>query len=210
MKKSPFDLLGVLVSTALALSAVAVALTAVTTVLGSGSLFGLGSEHLCFEATSGIARVGGSGDQVAMDVLANVQSTARTVSICVDDPTGGQRGLGVLTNAPTTGCYLGALFLLSRLIRQSERRGIHTIATSTRLRALGYFLLVGAPLATLVESFARTTLLRTAVTYEPGAFSFVRDWDLPWWAVFTGLGLIAFAKIMRTSAEMREELEGTV
>jgi len=106
--------------------------------------------------------------------------------------------------------YLGALFLLSRLIRQSEQRGIHTVATSVQLRVLGNFLLVGGPVATLVESFARTALLRTAVTYEPSTWSFIGSWDLPWWAVFTGLGMIAFAKVMRTGAEMREELEGTV
>jgi hypothetical protein len=52
--------------------------------------------------------------------------------------------------------------------------------------------------------------LLTQVQPEADLTSLTAEWDVPWWAVVTGVGLLTLGKIMRTSAEMRADLEGTV
>lgn len=129
---------------------------------------------------------------------------------CVTDPNPGDRVLGVFDGLPTLLGYAVLFFLLMRLLERAASEGIHTAATADRLRRLGWFTLLAMPVVTLVEAFVRTLLLRHAVTFEVSLVEFLFDWSAPWWAVVTGVGLLALAKIMRTSAEMREDLEGTV
>ncbi|MFI9006862.1 hypothetical protein ACIGNX_06495 [Actinosynnema sp. NPDC053489] len=132
------------------------------------------------------------------------------VALCVDDPAPWQYVLSALTDAPTPLAQLAGLFLLVKLLRDAARDGIHTDGTAAGVHRLGLYLLWVLPAAAMVESIARTTLVHAAVTFDAGFLSFFGEWEAPWWAVVTGLALLSLAKILRTSAEMRAELEGTV
>ncbi|GAB3006537.1 hypothetical protein [Saccharothrix stipae] len=132
------------------------------------------------------------------------------VTLCVDAPAPWQHVLGFLTDGTTSLAQLAALLLLVKLLRDAARHGIHTVGTAAGVHRLGHYLLWVLPAAAMVESVARTTLVHAAVTFDAGFLSFFGDWEAPWWAVITGLGLLSLAKIMWTSAEMRADLEGTV
>ncbi|ONI92454.1 hypothetical protein ALI22I_04175 [Saccharothrix sp. ALI-22-I] len=130
--------------------------------------------------------------------------------LCVDDPAPWQHVLSFLSEAPTALARVVALLLLLKLLRNASRHGIHTADTAAGVRRFGHYLLWVLPAAAMADSIARTTLVHAAVTFDAGYLSFLGEWEAPWWAVITGIALLSLAKIMRASAEMREELEGTV
>ncbi|WP_367131986.1 hypothetical protein [Saccharothrix sp. HUAS TT1] len=137
-------------------------------------------------------------------------SSAEQFRICVEEPTGAERVLGFLNAGPSAFGYAIALLLLLLVLERASRDGVHTEATASGLRRLGWFVLIALPTATLVQALAADWLSRRVVDREHEAIRFLADWDVPWWAVVTGVGLLALGKIMRTSADMREDLEGTV
>lgn len=62
----------------------------------------------------------------------------------------------------------------------------------------------------MAETFARVNLLAQLVTWPVDWGQWPMAWSVSWPVVFIGLGLITFARIMRISAGMRADLEGTV
>ncbi|WP_433268867.1 hypothetical protein ACQPZF_05350 [Actinosynnema sp. CS-041913] len=139
-----------------------------------------------------------------------VTAYPEVVRMCLPEPTFGDRLLGILESAPSNFGYAGTFLLLMVLLEKAVKEGIHTADTADRLRRFGWYLLIAMPAATLVEAVSRSVLVQRAVTYDVEATMFLAEWDAPWWALVTGLGMLSLAKIMRTSASMREELEGTV
>ncbi|MEJ2854190.1 MULTISPECIES: hypothetical protein [unclassified Saccharothrix] len=123
---------------------------------------------------------------------------------CIEGPTGGERALSLLLHTPTAVVHVGALLLLLVLLVRAQRLGPHNVHTAADVRGYGLYLLIALPVSTLVEALARWLL----APYD--TFSFVGDWDFPWWAVLTGLGLLSLAKVLDAGAEMRAELEATV
>lgn len=164
---------------------------------------------VCF--TSAVVAGSFSADYQGQGGLRAGASTHPTgLRYCLTEPTAGDRVLGVFDGAPSWFAYAALFFLLMRLLERASEEGIHTAATADRLRRLGWFTILVLPVVTLVEALVRTQLLRHAVTFDVSVGEFVFDWSLPWWAVVTGVGLRSLAKIMRTSADMRADLEGTV
>lgn len=134
----------------------------------------------------------------------------REVWLCVQEPAVWQRAAGFVTDVVVMYAYAFTLLVLMLVLKRAAREGVHNFDTAVRVRRLGHCVLWAIPGATLVESIARTTLVHAGVTFDAGALVFFGEWDIPWWAVVTGAGLLTLAKIMRDSAEMRADLEGTV
>ena len=125
-------------------------------------------------------------------------------------PTAGQGLAFALTLLPPGLLRLGTLYLAMRLARTAARDGVYTARAARLVLSLGWWLLAGGLVATVAEGFARLNLLGLLVTWhvdwvhQPG--SWAPSWPVEWF----GLGLIIFARIMRVSAGMRADLEGTV
>lgn len=134
---------------------------------------------------------------------------AGSARVCLSRPTNWERVLYLVDVAVPMGAYAVLFLLLMRLLERGAVEGVHTAATADRLRRLGWFTLVAVPTVTLAEAAARIQLL-TQLLPEVDLTSLTAEWDVPWWAVVTGVGLLTLGKIMRTSAEMRADLEGTV
>jgi hypothetical protein len=134
---------------------------------------------------------------------------AGSLRVCLSGPTNWERALYLVDIALPMASYALVFLLLMRLLERGTAEGVHTVGTADRLRRLGWFTLVAVPVATLGAAAARLWLL-TAVLPDVDLTSLITEWDVPWWAVVTGVGLLALGKIMRTSAEMRADLEGTV
>jgi hypothetical protein len=125
-------------------------------------------------------------------------------------PTIGQALAFAVTLLPAGLLRLGTLYLAMRLARTAARDGVYTLQAARLVLSLGWWLLAGGLVATVAEGFARLNLLGLLVTWpvdwvhQPG--SWAPSWPVEWF----GLGLIIFARIMRVSAGMRADLEGTV
>ena len=128
----------------------------------------------------------------------------------VAHPTAGQALAFTLTLLPPGLLRVGALYLAMRLARTAARDGIYTAQAARLVLILGWWLLAGALVACMAEGFARLNLLGQLVTWPVDWVHWPASWGISWPVFWFGLGLIVFARIMRVSAGMRADLEGTV
>lgn len=131
-------------------------------------------------------------------------------NVCTDHPSTAQRVADIGDQVPETLFALGALYLLSRLLRTAAKEGPYTPTVPGKLAALGWFVLLGGPasvaLAAISTYTLRVSLLGGAAT---GWFD---EWltGFPWWAIATGVAALTFAHILRIGVRMHEDLQGTV
>lgn len=207
--RDPLEPAATVVNTMVAMVATLMGLGIVATIFGSGSLFGIGSPYVCVDARSGIVGVPQMGGDV-LGMLDNVTSSIQTVELCTNSPTVGQRVLNILIQLPTFLVFIGGSVLAISSFRRIRRDGIFAMHTADRLRALGWFVFAGEVLATLIEAIARGWLADTMINGSVPMLSWSGDWKLSWAALILGVVLISFARIMKISAAMREELDGTI
>jgi hypothetical protein len=139
-----------------------------------------------------------------------VRATWDTAFLCTAHPTIGQGLAFAATLLPIGLLRLGALYLAMRLTRAAARDGVYTAQAARLVLILGWWLLAGGLVATVAEAFARVNLLAQLVTWPVDWGQWPVAWSVSWPVVLIGLGLIIFARIMRVSADMRADLEGTV
>ena len=139
---------------------------------------------------------------------ASVDSVPR---YCVEDPSSYQRLLDQLDRLPFLLLLIVVLFLLNRLLQGAARDGIYTLQTASRLRLLGWLLLLGSLAAEVVQANAKAALIATlAESKDLSAGSWLGMWTPPYLALLTALGLLTFARITRAGTAMREDLQGVV
>jgi hypothetical protein len=128
----------------------------------------------------------------------------------VAHPTAGQAVAFTLTLLPPGLFRVGALYLAMRLARTAARDGVYTVQAARLVLTLGWWLLAGGLVATVAQGFARLNLLSQLVTWHVDWAHWPDSWGVSLPVFWFGLGLIIFARIMRVSAGMRADLEGTV
>ncbi|MES5823644.1 hypothetical protein [Streptomyces sp. RG80] len=130
---------------------------------------------------------------------------------CTETPDAVARFLDELGALPSMLLLISSLFLLHRLLQGAAREGVYTVPTASRLRLLGWWLLLGSLLARVIEANANAALLaQLAKGDDFTAGAWLGFWSFPYLAVLTGLGLLTFARITRAGTAMREDLEGVV
>ena len=125
-------------------------------------------------------------------------------------PTAGQGLAFALTLLPPGLLRVGTLYLAMRLARTAARDGIYTAQAARLVLILGWWLLAGGLVAGIAEAFAQLNLLGLLVTWPVDWVHWPNSWGVSWPVVWFGVGLIVFARVMRVSADMRADLEGTV
>ncbi|MGW5285390.1 DUF2975 domain-containing protein [Streptomyces collinus] len=145
---------------------------------------------------------------LAITGLAQVDSIPR---YCAEAPDAHLRVLEALGSLPSSLLLIGGLYLLHRFLRGAAREGVCTARTASRLRLVGWWLLVGSLVVEFAEANARAALLAAlAKDVDFSAGSVLGMWNSPYLAVLTGLGVLTFARITRQGVSMREDLEGLV
>jgi hypothetical protein len=139
-----------------------------------------------------------------------VRATWDTAFVCTTHPTAGQALAFAVTLLPLDLLRLGALYLAMRLARAAAHVGVYTAQAARLMLILGWWLLAGGLVATVATAFARMNLLAQLVTWHVNWGQWPAAWSVSWPVALIGLGLITFARIMRISAGMRADLEGTV
>ncbi len=125
-------------------------------------------------------------------------------------PTAGQALAFAVTLLPAGLLRVGALYLAMRLARTAARDGVYTVQAARLMLGLGWWLLAGGLVASVVGGFAQVNLLGLLVTWHVDWVHWPASWGVSWPVEWFGLGLIIFARIMRAGAGMRADLEGTV
>jgi len=164
---------------------------------------------VCLNAAQALLQHAGSGlSQAALSP--GVRATLNTANVCAAHPTGWQALAFTVTMLPVDLLRLGALYLTMRLARTAARDGVYTAQAARLLLVLGWWLLAGGLVATVITAFARLNLLGQLVTWNVDWGQWPVAWSVSWPVVWIGLGLIVFARVMRIGAGMRADLEGTV
>jgi hypothetical protein len=141
-----------------------------------------------------------------------VQATWNGAILGVAHPTAGQALAFTLALLPAGLLRIGTLYLVMRLARTTARDGVYTVQAARRVLILGWWLLAGALVASIAEGLTRLNLLGQLVTRTAGLdwLHWPASWGVSWPVFWFGLGLVIFARIMRVSAGMRADLEGTI
>jgi hypothetical protein len=139
-----------------------------------------------------------------------VQANWNGALVGTTHPTAGQAMAFTLTLLPQALLRAGALYLAMRLARSAARDGVYTLQAARLVLILGWWLLAGALVACVATGLARLNLLGLLVTSPVNWAHWPGIWGVSWPVFWFSLGLIIFARIMRVSAGMRADLEGTV
>ena len=166
--------------------------------------------EVCADSSTMHRELDPSAGSTRMRVQAGVSVTTSTVDVCTDHPGVGQAVCALLTFLPSFLLFLGFLILLRRLVRTAENSGVHSVQTAHGLARVGWFLLIASAASAAVEGLARSILLSTLVDSDANSGFVPGNWDFPLVPLLAGLGVLAFAQIMRAGVRMREDLEGTV
>src|SRR6516165_103388 len=214
--RNPLATLATVVTWVFWLAVAATAVTVLRALTGQGPLFGahIGGPStsptgVCVTAAPALLPHSGSGLSQP-GLAAGVRATWTSASVCATHPSFGQHLAFAVTVLPVDLLRLGALYLAMRLARAAARDGVYTAAFARLLLTLGWWLLAGGLVATMAQALARMNLLSQLVTWHVNWGQWPAAWSVSWPVVWIGLGLIVFARIMRISAGMRADLEGTI
>jgi hypothetical protein len=163
----------------------------------------------CLETAPPLLQHAGSG-LIHSGLSPGVRATWNAASVCTARPTAGQAVAFTFTLLPIDLLRLGTLYLVMRLARAVARDGVYTALAARLVLVLGWWLLAGELVATFAAGFARVNLLGQLVTWHVNWLHWPASWGVSWPVAWFGLGLIIFARVMRISAGMRADLEGTV
>ncbi len=198
------------------LAVVATAITVIRTLTGQGPLIGahIGGVSpsvtgICLTAAQTLLQHTGGG-LGRSGLSPGVHATWNAASVCAAHPTFRQALAAAVTVLPVGLLRLGALYLVMRLARAVAREGVYTAQAARLLLILGWWLLAGGLVATLAEAFARMNLLGELVTWNVDWGQWPVAWSVSWPVAWIGAGLIISARVIRISAGMRADLEGTV
>ncbi|XUL92732.1 DUF2975 domain-containing protein [Streptomyces galilaeus] len=204
---SPLEPMAGVVTALCALTAVFLVLKTFAAV-GIGGAFGWGDGSVC--ATDPSTQVGGEDWSIRTMKPGPGIEVLFTPRYCDSSPSGGARLLSTLTELPSSAFWIGALFLLYRVIRAARQDGPYTVRTAGRLHLLGWYLAVGSIVCHVTESVAGAALLNSLRATDHRPLLYDIDHGIPYFALLTGIGLLSLARIMRVGTAMREDLEGVI
>jgi hypothetical protein len=197
------------------LFAAALILGAVATLVGTGTLGGLGHAQVCVTDPN----IGGdSGFSPFTGVYAakpgsQLQPPTAPLSACARHPGFGQHLLYSLTTIPQVLLWGGILLLLWRLLVIARRGGPFTARVAAAMRVLGWYIIAGSVLAAAIEQLATVLLLDSMVAPRPegiGSVAVAALRALLPVPALAGAALLTFARVVRRGAAMDDELQGTV
>ena len=130
---------------------------------------------------------------------------------CADHPGLAQQLAGLGHQLPQALFGFGALVLLLGFLRTAAKEGPYVAGVPLRLRALGWFVLLGGPVAALLYALTQSYLRTELLTGVP-AGDWLSQWDaaMPWWSLAAGVAALTFAHILRIGVRMQEDLAGTI
>lgn len=185
-------------------------LTVPFAVFGSGSVLGFGDDEVCATVRPGEVPFGAREPENAVVGLApDARWYTDTITICRSEPGLALRLIGSLHPIAEVGFFLGALFLVRRVVRHARHRGLFAGGVATRVRTLGRFLVVAAPTSALLVAVADAVVLDAAVRGVTWR-DHVLDWDFPWAVLLVGVGLVSMAKVWAYARVLQQDVDGTI
>ena len=173
-----------------------------------------GWHQVCADASiNGMSFNGDGLTLVGAHGMTSVGGVSDPLSVCVMNATDGQRALAYLGSAPQTLFKLTVFVLVAWLLLVARGEGPFTPRVHRKLMALGWFVIAGSVVASVVHGVAGAYFLASAVTVPVPVKADVLSalygavLSAP---VLAGCAVLTLARIMRAASLMRDDLEGTV
>ncbi|WP_370063086.1 DUF2975 domain-containing protein [Streptacidiphilus sp. MAP5-3] len=187
-----------------------VVLAGLLAVLGLNNFYGWGTPSpACLDAPADLLHFQGSGAALA-GLHTNGTSFAETFNVCAQHPSTGQTTLRTVAEATPMLFLLLGLALVVRLLDSAHHEGVYSLKVARRLRILGWSLIGGELATSFAQAIANRQLLASLTQYHLGFSAVMELWHLSWVLLLVGIGVLTFARIVRTGHEMRAELDGVI
>lgn len=174
----------------------------------NSALFGIGERVICLHNPNiTIGTNEGDARTLAMIVKPGVRAGTDGIMACADHPTSQQQVLYAGTQMPSTIFGFVTIFLLWWLVRGARREGPFAAGNPRRVRAVGWWLIIGGMGSAAIDAAAEVALKGTL--FRDSGSSWEADL-LPWPLLLSGLGMLTVARILAAAAVMREEIEATI
>jgi hypothetical protein len=192
----------------LGLGLLAVAITVV--VGGSASMGGFGDiAHIC--VTQPGLLYGVPPEASAPATFPNVStSLGGALNVCANHPHLSQRVLYTLVDLPGLLVWIGVIIMLVRLLAAARRDGPFTRQAVSRMRTLGWFIIIGTVFATLLHGYATGALLNSMLRDQNAYEDMVPQPDAIFPYLLVGAALLTFARFIKVGVAMDDDLKGTV
>ena len=176
----------------------------------SVTILGFGHGPACASVSLNGVPIEGSGPTIP-GLRPGASALTVPSSVCVTQPSAGQRALSILTTLPSALLYLAIVVLVFRLLIVVRSLGPFVVPVVSRLRFLAWFLLIGSVAATVTQNIAAAEFLASAVNQPvPVAGDALTGVSHLWVPLLGACALLTLARIMRTGARMQDDLAGTV
>ena len=183
---------------------------AVTLLLVAGIAFGV---FLVGSALDGVVRGGHelavrqevSADEVSSLPISVDRPQTVPVTVHLEDARPNQVFVSLGRDLVAVTLIVAGLWLLRLLLRSVRDGDPFTAANVLRLRAIGFLLVVGAPVAHLVAYACDQWLASTSTVGELGS-----TFTVPGAGPVAGLGVFVLAEVFAHGARLRADIEGTV
>lgn len=169
---------------------------------GHGSILGFGEDFICVDTSS---EASAATDTFWLSPHPGVNVMTTGYRLCTDHPSVAQSWWYSLERLPSTATGIVVVLTTFLTLRQAQIRGLYTPGFASKLRFLGWFLVIEGLVQEPVESFAAHKLWHTMAD---GSISLGQN--IGWLELLAGLALLSLARIMRVGSAMREDLEGVV
>jgi Protein of unknown function (DUF2975) len=148
--------------------------------------------------------------EVAADQLASlpdgVTGPAQVpVTVRIDRPDTGQVLLDLGRGLVMLALFLAGLWLVRGLLLSVRQGDPFTMVNVRRLRAMGFLLVIGAPLALFISQSLEGALAASSTVGELG-----NAVEIPGPGPFIGLGVFVLAEVFAHGVRLREDVEGTI
>src|SRR5690348_16398910 len=182
-------------------------LAAVATLVGTGTLGGLGHTQVCVTDPN----AGGSSGASPFTGVYTTKPGSQLpppnalLSACATHPGFGQHLLYSLTVIPQILLWGGILLLLWRLLVIARRGGPFTVRVAAAMRLLGWYIIAGSILAAAITQLATVILFGSLVAPAPEDASSIAAAAIRALVpvpALAGAALLTFARIVRAGAAM--------
>jgi hypothetical protein len=130
---------------------------------GGTDVEGIGAKQICVQDNN-IGVDTPAGDQaITHFVRPGVAASNNGMNLCANHPSTWQRTLNVFTQLPSSLVAFGAMLLLWWLVAGARRHGPFAAVNGTRLRLIGWWLIIGGLLSVNIQTEANNALVGTMV-----------------------------------------------
>lgn len=170
----------------------------------SGTAFGWNRGSACLTVPDGLTA------HLPRLAAQTVTGSTHGLRVCATPAGHRQAFYSTLANGLGLPFFLIAFGLTSRLLTIAQKGGVYRSEVVSRVRSLGWTLLVGEVIVVVLGTVGKAHLYNDLVMFHENGTYWTPFWSVNWAVLLIGTALICLARILHEGVGMREDLDGTI